>query len=373
MLKIYATTFVTILSILLSTTFAQLTNETVTIGAASRTYKQYLPTAFDPQNEQVPLVIILHGLGGTSADMVAAGFNNIADTARVIALYPQGKPNSYGQNSWNNGTGLSSTADDSAFMNSLIDSMIVNYNVNPAQVYVTGFSMGSIMSYHLACVLNMRVAAIGCMAGTMSTSDIQTYTPTYATPVIHLHGTADGTVPYNSGALSTLSLVPETMDFWKNVHGCDATADSTRITDVASDNITVDRFRYDNCNPNGSLELWRLNGADHVYLYQPINDITEMMEVWLFMRRWTHPSPQPLAVMSLSTNEASVFPNPSTGLFHLQSSVSRLFEVQNVEGKTIFSGELTNGETMIDLNTAPAGIYFLKTATSISKLIKIMP
>lgn len=371
MLKFYSTTIVGILTILSSTVFGQLTNETVTIGAVNRTYKQYLPAGLDPQNEQVSLVIILHGLGGTSNDMVGAGFNNIADTARVIALYPQGKANAYGQNSWNNGTGLSSTADDIGFMNSLIDSMIVNYNVNPARVYVSGFSMGSIMSYHLACALNMRVAAIGCMSGTMSTSDIQNYTPTYPTPVIHLHGTADGTVPYNSGALPTLSLVPETMAFWQNVHGCDATADSTRITDVASDNITIDRFRYDNCNPTGSLELWRLNGADHVYLYQPINDITEMMEVWLFLRRWSHSAPAPLAVSQLSANELSVAPNPSTGLFHLKSSLSTLFEIQNIEGKTIVSGELTNGETIVDLNTAPAGVYFLKTATTVSKLVKL--
>ena len=371
MLKIYSTTLLTMIAIVFSSAYAQLTNETVTIGAVNRTYKQYLPTGLDPQNEQVSLVIILHGLGGTSADMVGAGFNYIADTARVIALYPQGKTNAYGQNSWNNGTGLSSTADDISFMNSLIDSMIVNYNVNPARVYVTGFSMGSIMSYHLACALNMRVAAIGCMSGTMSTSDIQNYTPTYATPVIHLHGTADGTVPYNSGALPTLSLVPETMAFWQNVHGCDATADSTRITDVAADNITIDRFRYDNCSPNGSLELWRLNGADHVYLYQPINDITEMMEVWLFLRRWTHPTPAPLTVSTLSTNQLSVAPNPSTGLFQLKSSVSALFEVQNVAGKTVLSGVLNNGETTIDLNASPSGVYFLKTATSVSKLVKL--
>lgn len=185
----------------------------MSVNGVVRNYQQYLPTGFDPANESPSLLIILHGLGGNSSQMVGAGFNLIADTARVVAIYPQGKPNQFGQNGWNNGTLLASNVDDLGFMNQLIDSAIVHYNVNPARVYFTGFSMGSIMSYHMACELNNRVAAIGCMAGTMATSDIQNCVPTYATPVIHLHGTADGTVPYDSNPLPSLSLVPETVSF----------------------------------------------------------------------------------------------------------------------------------------------------------------
>lgn len=361
-----------LLATLLSSGFAQLTSESMMVGSVNRTFKQYLPVGFDPQNEQVSLLVILHGLGGTNSDMVSAGFDDIADTARVIALYPQGLVNGYGQNSWNNGTLLSSSANDLGFMNQIIDSMILNYNVNPAQVYFTGFSMGSIMSYHVACALNTRVAAIGCMSGTMATSDIQNCVPTYATPVIHFHGTADGTVPYNSGALPSLSLVPQTIDFWRNVHGCAATADSLRLPDTASDNITIDWFRYDNCNPVASLELWRMNGADHQYMYEPLNDITEMVQVWLFLRRWTHPAPAAAGLNDPAIAQLSIAPNPSsTGMYAVKSEQAVLYTIQNVNGQTITSSTLQNGENTIDIGSQPAGLYFLKVGNSTRKLVRL--
>ena len=367
----YSTILLIACSLLANGSWSQQTNETMTVGAVTRNYIKYLPAGLNVQTEEVSLVVILHGLGDVNSNMAAAGFNNIADTARIIAIYPQGKPNSWGQNSWNNGTLLSSSVDDIAFMSQIIDEMSVTYNIDPSRVYFTGFSMGSIMSYHVACALNDRVAAIGCMAGTMSTSDIQSCVPAYATPVIHLHGTADGTVPYNSNPLPSLSLVPETMAFWRNVHGCDAAADSLRITDYApGDNITVDRFRYDNCSPSGSVELWRLNGADHIYLYRPVNDITEMIEVWLFLRKWTHPSPTILGLSGNKENYLSVAPNPSEGSFSVKSTSDAAYTIVSMNGRTIQSGKLQSGENAIDLNGQANGIYLLNVGTSVYKLVK---
>ncbi len=350
---------------------SQLTSKTTQVGSLSRSYLQYLPSGFNPQTEQVSLVVILHGLGGNSSQMVGAGFNNIADTARAIALYPQARNNNQGQAAWNNGTFASSTADDISFMNQLVDSMILNYRVDPSKVYFTGFSMGSIMSYHVACLMNNRVAAVGCMAGTMSTSDINTCNPAYATPVIHLHGTADGTVPYNSGALPSLSLVPETMAFWQGVHGCSTTADSLRISNTASDNITVDRFRYDNCAPASSLELWRLNGADHIYLYKPVNDITEMIEVWLFMRRWTHPSPLATGLDENKSIEFTIHPNPIENETSISVSEQSTYSLFSANGKVVQSGKLMKGTSTISLANHPAGTYLIQIGNQSKKVVKL--
>ncbi len=347
---------------------AQLTNRTVTVGSISRTYKQYLPVGFDAQTEQIPLIIALHGLGGTSNDLVATGVNLIADTARFMVMFPQALPNSFGQNAWNNSTLLSSTADDLGFLNQLIDSAILNYNADPSRIYVCGFSMGSIMSYHAACHLNDRVAAIGCMAGTMPTSDIQNCVPTYATPVIHLHGTADGTVPYGANPYPSLSLVPETIDFWRNVHGCDATADSTQFPNIANDNITVDRFVYNNCNPTGSLELYRLNGADHVYLYKPLNDITEIIDVWRFLSQWQHSSPAPAGIQNQVQNDFIIYPNPSAGKITISSNKKQELAVYNAQGKKVatLNGAATVEE--FDISYLVNGIYYISNGTSGQKV-----
>lgn len=365
-MKFTATLFTLLFTTL---SYGQLTSETMSVNGVVRNYQQYLPTGLDPNSESPSLIIVLHGLGGNSSQMVSAGFNLIADTARVVAIYPQGKPNQFGQNAWNNGTLAASTVDDLGFMHQLIDSAIVQYNVNPARVYFTGFSMGSIMSHHMACEMNNRVAAIGCMAGTMATSDIQNCVPVYATPVIHLHGTADGTVPYESGALPSLSLVPQTMAFWRNVHGCDATADSTRLPDIANDNITIDRFVYYNCNPTGSVELWRFNGAGHVYLYQPVNDITEGLEVWKFLSRWQHSNPTSVGIHEIPEWTSNVYPNPGTGVFTVDLSKSVVYYVTDALGTVLLEGTFTNGKNTLLLNEQPAGIYFLRLGDRMTRVI----
>lgn len=368
--KISAKLTTLLLTLSLSSGFAQLTSKSAQIAGENRTWKQYLPVNFDPQSESLSLVVALHGLGGSNNDMVSAGFNYLADTARIMVMYPQGATNGFGQAAWNNGTLLSSSVDDIAFMNALIDSAILHYNIDPSRVYFTGFSMGSIMSHHLACALNGRVAAIGCMSGTMATSDIETCVPDYATPVIHLHGTADGTVPYDGTALPSLSLVAETMNFWRGVHGCDAQADSTRMDDLASDGITVDRFVYNNCEPAGSLELWRLNGADHEYLYKPVNDITEMIEIWLFFRRWTHPAPAAAGLNELSDVHISVSPNPSEKEFAVKSDRQIRAIVRSLDDRIVWSGELQDGITVLSFDE-PAGVYVLQVGSVCSKLVRL--
>lgn len=356
-----------------STSKAQQSNEVMMVSTTTRSYIKYLPVGLDIEEEEVSLVFVLHGLGDVNTTMASGGFNYLADTARIIAIYPQGLQNGFGQNSWNTGTVLSSNADDISFFNQLITQMITVYNVDPAKVYFAGFSMGSIMSYHMAaCALNDRIAAVGGMAGTMPAADMLNCSPDYATPVIHLHGTQDSMVPYDGDPAFTLSTVPQTINFWKNAHGCDATADSLRLPDTANDGITVDRFLYDDCSPEGSVELWRLNGADHIYLREPINDITEMIEVWRFLRRWEHPAPAETAGVNEKNGEQhlSVMPNPSQGSFVIKGLQCENYTIRTLNGSTVATGELKAGETTVDLAGQADGVYLLHAGTAVYKLVK---
>ncbi len=340
---------------------SQQTSKNMMVGSLNRNYLQYLPIGFNPSTESLPVIFAFHGLGSDALQTSTAGFNFIADTARFIVIYPNGTLNTNGQQSWNNGVGFASTSDDIGFVNQLMDSMLINLNADASRFYVTGFSMGSIMSHHLACNINHRIAAIGTMAGTMATSTIATCVPSYKTPVIHLHGTADPTVPYAGSALPTLSLVAQTINFWRNVHGCSTTTDSTRLANTGSDGntITVDRFVYNSCNTTGPLELYRFNGAGHVYLYQPVNDITEAFEIWRFFYQWSKPDAPVATLKKTNYAKLNLYPNPA----HDQISIDGLADqtvvsILNVDGKLIATQLVKSG--VISIQELSKGIYFLR-------------
>ncbi len=279
--------------LLVAFNYGQFSNKTMDVNGEMRSYRQYLPTGFNVSTEpNLPLIIAMHGIGDNMTNFSNVGFDNIADTARFIVVYPQGMPNILSQNSWNNGTLLASGANDIGFLSMLLDTMKVKYDIDFSRVYFTGFSMGGIMTHHMICALPGRIAAIASVAGPMADSDISSCNPGRAVPVMHMHGTADGTVPYNTGALPSLSLVPTTMAFWQNNNGCGDSSEYNLPNTVSGDNITVDTIAYNSCN--APTILWRENGADHQWLYKPANDIDATTEIWLFFRDKIHPTPSQL-------------------------------------------------------------------------------
>jgi PKD repeat protein len=78
-----------------------------------------------------------------------------------------------------------------------------------------------------------------------------------------------------------------------------------------------------------------------------------------------------LATVGLKNNNKTViriFPNPTTGLLHLQlpSGEQVSVVVCDVSGKTVFKSELSaSGE--LDLSTLENGIYFIKASNSASE------
>jgi hypothetical protein len=71
--------------------------------------------------------------------------------------------------------------------------------------------------------------------------------------------------------------------------------------------------------------------------------------------------------LGLTENSTSIgiYPNPSSdGIFTIEGSVT-VGEVQNISGATVeFSVKTNNGSTMLNLENAPSGLYFISTTSS---------
>jgi len=268
------------------------TTRNITFDGVSRLYIEYVPSSYDGSTPY-PLLFSLHGLGDNASNFSGIGFQQLAELEDFIVVTPQAlNANILGfdfGNAWNSGAGvivlgspftLNPDVKDVEFISFLIDSMANHYNIDLNRVYSTGFSMGGFMSNRLACELNDKIAAIGSVAGTIGTG--LNCNPGKAVPMIHFHGTADGTIGYESNNFG--SNAQETVDFWATNNGCDASPSSSNWPNTATgDGITLTKYVYNNCD--AEVEFFKAEGAGHNWLFTPTNDISYTAQIWEFLSR----------------------------------------------------------------------------------------
>ncbi len=82
----------------------------------------------------------------------------------------------------------------------------------------------------------------------------------------------------------------------------------------------------------------------------------------------------PLGVQEQKESHITVWPNPSNGIFTIEkdllSETDNYFCITNITGKILFTGNFDSNETKIDLSSVQSGMYFLKTANGVFRLLK---
>ncbi len=181
-----------------------------------------------------PLVVVLHGgFGGAEQAESAYGWDALADRDGFTVLYPEGLPIAIGH-AWNAGSCCATPAalgvDDVGFISAVIDALVNAKVADPKNVFATGMSNGAMLTYRLACDRPGRFAAIGPVAGTI-TSDCPTPAPI---SVLHIHGEADANVPFDGSpttkgtAAGTVRMsVPIALERFRTAAKCPAPSTST--------------------------------------------------------------------------------------------------------------------------------------------------
>ena len=191
-------------------------------------------------------------------------------------------------------------ADDVGFIKAMIDALVVQGLADLKRVYVAGASRGGLMAFTLACTLSDKIAAAAPLITGMTEFQRDDCSPTRPVPMLVLAGTADFVQRYDGWLFrqGRLLSVPETMEYWRNSHGCTDQRSAPLPNIDKTDGSGVGVVRWTGCRTGGApLVLYRIGGGGHrLPSLQPgepgppgrsgrrNRDIETAEEVWSFFR-----------------------------------------------------------------------------------------
>lgn len=255
-----------------------LTLAEITVDGVRRQYRLSVP----PADAGVTLPVLMAFHGGGSRDYPfpqQREFEELVEAEGVIVVYPLAELVPPNEGEWQLNTSESSTQ-DIAFVEALIDDLAVRYCVDSRRIYATGYSLGSMFTYELACHLNARFAAIASFAGTMPVAP-NSCALVENVPILHIHGRDDPIIAYDRewdwkawDSVGTMRDIPSLVRFWSEQYGCQ------NESETQSDSVL--HIVHDACAGDVRVEHYRLTGVGHEWP-AAIGGVSTHEVIWNFV------------------------------------------------------------------------------------------
>jgi polyhydroxybutyrate depolymerase len=247
---------------------AGVSEQRLTSGGSERTYRLFVPPSYDGRT-RLPLVLDLHGSGGTAAGQAAnSRFEALAASEGFLVASLQAVAEGH---RWNVPV-TGDRPDDVAYVSDVIDDVAARTCTDLARVYATGFSGGARMSSLLACRLSGRIAAIAPMAGLRWPGDCDAR----AVPILTVHGLADPQNTYDGHVAERgaewLESVPDALAAWARHNGCRS---ELLVDDPPGPLATL---RYEGCNAGAEVRLIRVDGLRHQWARDEVDATRAMLD-----------------------------------------------------------------------------------------------
>ena len=240
--------------------------DNVTVNGTNRTYNVYAPANL---GENRPLLIFCHGYNQDANWMQNTEFKNdkvsmeaVCDTAKFVVVFPNGI-----DRAWD-----TSGDRDINFVKAIIEKMVTQYKIDRNRVYLGGFSMGGMFTYHAMNKIPDLIAAFAPvsgypMGGATANANVRPI------PILHIHGTDDGTCSF-SGAKPALNV-------WVKHNGCPATA---KVTSNYN-NFNAKLHVWGPGNDGVEVRLLELAGKGHWISKE--TKVYTGSEIWNFCKKYS--------------------------------------------------------------------------------------
>ena len=282
--------------------------EKLKVGGTEREYKIYVPKDLGAKR---PLLISCHGMNQDAAyQMGMLDIQSVADTAKFVTVFPEGI-----SKSWD----ITGNRDIN-FILAIIDEMVEKYDIDRGRVYLSGFSMGGMFTYHAMNKIADRIAAFAPisgypMGGATASPNVRPI------PIIHTHGTSDDVV--------TFSNVQKNLNVWIKHNGCPETAEVTkRYRNAAHITRHVWGPGYDD------VEVVLMEMANKGHWISNDNGVKTGDEIWRFCSRYSIEAAGPVEKPQILPDERFA---------SLEEAEGKTFAIVNeAEGKALFGSDAQN-------------------------------
>ena len=234
--------------------------------------REYYVSLPEDTSKPVPIIINFHGFLSHAMDQQGfSQMDNYAHQNGIGVIYPEGV-----KRSWNVGKAILNDENDIGFVNALIDSVSLKYNIDSDRIYACGFSNGGTFSYELICGLSNKIAAFGSVGGNFSINENRLCNIDREIPLIHIHGTRDRLQKYNHSDGDFLSTI-ESVNYWAKYNQFDIKVVENIEDFHKKDGTTVEKHTYSKNNSNTQVIHFKVVKGGHLWLGSPIAD-------WLTLR-----------------------------------------------------------------------------------------
>lgn len=234
-------------------------NDYKKMSVSGREIHVYAPSGLAANS---PLLISCHGMDqDPNYQQSNTHWEAVADTAGFVVVYPRG------------GTGMStwdiSGDKDTKWMLEIIDQMVKDYQIDTKRVYLSGFSMGGMFTYHSMSKIADRIAAFAPTSGTNVMGASKAMRPV---PIIHPHGTNDDVLQY--------SQVEGFLKNYRDQFHCPSQAQEEKNYPNA-ENSGATMYTWGPCDEGVYIKHLKLPGRGHSPSKADVSDI------WNFLKQWS--------------------------------------------------------------------------------------
>lgn len=240
-----------------------------------------------------PLVIVLHGYGGSALKGKKA-MMDVADKNGFAVCYPQGIKDPKGKPGWNvrypSQEGMKT--DDVKFLIALSKELQKRFDLSPKNTFLTGMSNGGDIIYLIAMRAPKAFKAMASIAGLQFNWMETEYSYKHPLPFMEVHGTQDRTSewlgdPGNKGGWGAYIPVPAAVSRIIAVNGCTEEYVTELPRREGRNQVTLYQFKAGKPAVKGGrpTEVWlyKVEGGGHSWSDK---DMDTCSEIWRFFSQW---------------------------------------------------------------------------------------